>query len=198
MLSFIDSRGNPRCITNSKGRKRRPGSKDLSMAIKTHDVLFLDFIKKCLIWDPSQRMKPEEALQHAWIQEGFHSRPRATPRPLHISPSSSAGTPSHYFSHTLPTNQKVRSNSERPGEDSPGGPTTDSASNRRRLHPVGSDSQPKPLDPRRNGFTSKRSSLILDSTGCVMRGAIAQTTDSTTSESTLVSSTLNPLSSPHQ
>lgn len=64
-----DSRGNPRCVTNSKGKKRRPGSKDLSSAIKTGDLLFLDFIRRCLVWNANDRMKPEEALQHAWIQE---------------------------------------------------------------------------------------------------------------------------------
>ena len=69
VCSCTDSRGNPRCITNSKGKKRRPGSKDLSNAIKTHDVLFLDFIRRCLVWNASERMTPEEALQHAWIQE---------------------------------------------------------------------------------------------------------------------------------
>ncbi|XP_022091237.1 dual specificity tyrosine-phosphorylation-regulated kinase 4-like isoform X2 [Acanthaster planci] len=66
---FFDSKGNPRCITNSKGKKRRPNSKDLSYAIKTNNTLFLDFIERCLAWDPSQRMTPEEALQHEWIQE---------------------------------------------------------------------------------------------------------------------------------
>ncbi|XP_071803945.1 dual specificity tyrosine-phosphorylation-regulated kinase 4-like isoform X1 [Asterias amurensis] len=66
---FFDSKGNPRCITNSKGKKRRPNSKDLSYAIKTSNTSFLDFIQKCLAWDPSERLTPEEALQHEWIQE---------------------------------------------------------------------------------------------------------------------------------
>ena len=66
---FTDSRGNPRCITNSKGRKRRPGTKDLPTALKTTDGLFLDFLCRCLDWDPTRRMTPEEALQHDWILE---------------------------------------------------------------------------------------------------------------------------------
>lgn len=45
---FSDSKGNPRCITNSKGRKRKPGSKDLATAIRCNDTLFVDFISKCL------------------------------------------------------------------------------------------------------------------------------------------------------
>lgn len=45
-----DSKGNPRNITNSKGKKRRPNSKELSAALKTNDALFLDFIKRCLTY----------------------------------------------------------------------------------------------------------------------------------------------------
>lgn len=45
-----DSKGNPRNITNSKGKKRIPNSKDLSTALKTTDPLFLDFIKRCLTY----------------------------------------------------------------------------------------------------------------------------------------------------
>lgn len=45
-----DSKGNPRNITNSKGKKRRPNSKELSTVLKTNDALFLDFIKRCLTY----------------------------------------------------------------------------------------------------------------------------------------------------
>ena len=48
-ISIItDSKGNPRCIVNSKGKRHRPGTKELAMALKTNDALFLDFIKRCL------------------------------------------------------------------------------------------------------------------------------------------------------
>ncbi|KAF9916722.1 hypothetical protein FBU30_001178 [Linnemannia zychae] len=66
---FFDSNGNPKLVVNSKGKKRRPGSKTLSQALKCTDVLFLDFISKCLIWDPEKRMKPHEGLQHEWISD---------------------------------------------------------------------------------------------------------------------------------
>ncbi|XP_019898256.2 dual specificity tyrosine-phosphorylation-regulated kinase 4 isoform X2 [Esox lucius] len=66
---FFDSKGIPRNITSSKGRKRRPNSKDLAGVLKTSDPLFLDFIKRCLTWDPKKRMTPDEAVQHEWIQE---------------------------------------------------------------------------------------------------------------------------------
>jgi len=71
---FFDSKGHPRSITNSKGRKRHPTSKDLGNAIKTNDPLFLDFLRRCLEWDPTKRMNPEDALQHAWILEGKQTK----------------------------------------------------------------------------------------------------------------------------
>ncbi|XP_035604797.1 dual specificity tyrosine-phosphorylation-regulated kinase 4-like isoform X2 [Oncorhynchus keta] len=77
---FFDSKGNPRNITNSKGRKRRLNSKDLASALKTNDPLFLDFIKRCLAWDPKKRMTPDEAMQHEWIQEARSSKFRPKTR----------------------------------------------------------------------------------------------------------------------
>ncbi|KAM9377664.1 dual specificity tyrosine-phosphorylation-regulated kinase 4 [Pholidichthys leucotaenia] len=78
---FFDSKGNPRNITNSKGKKRRPNSKELSAALKTNDVLFLDFIKRCLSWDPTKRMTPDEGLQHGWILEGNFNKVRPQTKP---------------------------------------------------------------------------------------------------------------------
>ncbi|XP_037308142.2 dual specificity tyrosine-phosphorylation-regulated kinase 4 isoform X2 [Pungitius pungitius] len=78
---FFDSKGNPRNITNSKGKKRRPNSKDLSATLKTNDALFLDFIKRCLTWDPTKRMTPDEGLQHEWILEGNFNRVRPRTKP---------------------------------------------------------------------------------------------------------------------
>lgn len=45
---FFDSRCSPRCVTNSKGRKRKPGSKSLAQALRCSDPTFNDFISKCL------------------------------------------------------------------------------------------------------------------------------------------------------
>lgn len=70
---FFDKSNVPKVLTNSKGKKRTPGSRDLSQAVKTSDEKFLDFIKRCLDWNPETRMKPEEALNHEWIKEGMIS-----------------------------------------------------------------------------------------------------------------------------
>ncbi|CAA9997622.1 unnamed protein product [Nesidiocoris tenuis] len=65
---FFDSKGNPRSTTNSKGRKRKPGSKYLAMAIRCNDKVFVDFISQCLVWDPTKRLTPEKALRHEWLK----------------------------------------------------------------------------------------------------------------------------------
>ncbi|SCZ99407.1 BZ3500_MvSof-1268-A1-R1_Chr3-1g05997 [Microbotryum saponariae] len=72
---FFDSTGAPRPVVNSKGRRRRPGTKTLAQVLKTDDELFLDFITKCLTWDPDRRLKPDPALRHPWI---VAARTRAT------------------------------------------------------------------------------------------------------------------------
>uniref|UniRef100_A0A4W3IJZ0 dual-specificity kinase n=1 Tax=Callorhinchus milii TaxID=7868 RepID=A0A4W3IJZ0_CALMI len=66
---FFDSKGHPKTITNSKGRKRRPNSKKLANILRTNDLLFIDFLKGCFTWDPEKRMTPDEAVQHEWIKE---------------------------------------------------------------------------------------------------------------------------------
>lgn len=59
-----------------RGKPRGPpGSKDLKKALKgCNDQLFLDFISRCLEWDPEKRMTPSAALRHAWLR-------RRLPRP---------------------------------------------------------------------------------------------------------------------
>ncbi|XP_041110261.1 dual specificity tyrosine-phosphorylation-regulated kinase 4-like isoform X3 [Polyodon spathula] len=79
---FFDSKGSPRNTTNSKGKKRCPNSKDLASVLKTNDTLFLDFLRGCLVWDPAQRMTPDEAVQHEWIQEARLHKTRPKTRPV--------------------------------------------------------------------------------------------------------------------
>ncbi|MCJ1286846.1 hypothetical protein MMC26_006192 [Xylographa opegraphella] len=64
---FFDSLGKPRLTVSSKGKRRRPSSKTLQQALKCDDDTFLDFIARCLRWDPERRMKPEEAISHEFI-----------------------------------------------------------------------------------------------------------------------------------
>jgi len=57
--------------TNSKEVSRVPGSKTLSQSLKCADTDFLDFLRRCFVWEPEKRMNPEEALCHPWILKGF-------------------------------------------------------------------------------------------------------------------------------
>lgn len=62
-----DSTGAPRPVVNSKGRRRRPGTKTLAQVLRCEDEFFVDFIAKCLIWDPERRLKPQLAMRHPFL-----------------------------------------------------------------------------------------------------------------------------------
>lgn len=77
---FFDSVGKPRVTVSSKGRRRRPSSKTLQQALKTEDEAFVDFVARCLRWDPERRMKPAEAVSHPFIANvPFHQRAQGIP-----------------------------------------------------------------------------------------------------------------------
>lgn len=80
--NFVSSKGYPRYCTitapdgevawtdgrNAEGVVRgKPGTRKLSDAVKSKDRVFLDFLSKCLEWDPSKRLTPKEALKHEFI-----------------------------------------------------------------------------------------------------------------------------------
>lgn len=64
---FFDSVGKPRVTVSTKGKRRRPSSKTLQQALKCDDEVFVDFIARCLRWDPKRRMQPDEGLAHDFI-----------------------------------------------------------------------------------------------------------------------------------
>lgn len=64
---FFDSMGKPRLTVSSKGRRRRPSSKELRQVLKCDDDAFLDFIARCLRWDPVRRINPHEAMMHEFV-----------------------------------------------------------------------------------------------------------------------------------
>ncbi|XP_045410508.1 dual specificity tyrosine-phosphorylation-regulated kinase 4 isoform X2 [Lemur catta] len=82
---FFDSKGFPKNITNNRGKKRYPDSKDLTIVLKTYDTSFLDFVRRCLVWEPSLRMTPDQALKHAWIHEPRNLKPHPRPQTLRKS-----------------------------------------------------------------------------------------------------------------
>lgn len=90
--TFISSKGHPRYCTSTTlpdgttvlngGRSRRgkmrgpPGSREWSNALKScDDLLFIDFLKGCLEWDPALRLTPPAALRHAWLRRRLPKAP---------------------------------------------------------------------------------------------------------------------------
>jgi len=83
--TFISSRGYPRYVTLVQnqdgtysmcpGRSRRgkprgtPGTRDWRASLNNcDDPYFIDFLKRCLEWDPAKRITPHQALTHIWIR----------------------------------------------------------------------------------------------------------------------------------
>ncbi|XP_033003927.1 dual specificity tyrosine-phosphorylation-regulated kinase 4 [Lacerta agilis] len=79
--TFFDSSGTPKNLTNSRGRIRNPNTKELSAVLKTYDGAFLDFLKKCLVWKPSLRMTPEDAMHHSWMQDPWLHKAKQKAKP---------------------------------------------------------------------------------------------------------------------
>lgn len=84
---FFDATGAPRPFVNAKGKRRRPNSKTLASVLKCNDEQFVDFIAKCLTWDPDKRLKPQPAMRHPWILAG--RRRQAPPPPAETKDSRS-------------------------------------------------------------------------------------------------------------
>lgn len=59
---FFDDDYNPITTPNSKGKVRKPNSKNLEKMMDCEDPTFVDFIDKCLDWKPDRRMTPEAAF----------------------------------------------------------------------------------------------------------------------------------------
>ncbi|KDO24764.1 CMGC/DYRK/DYRK2 protein kinase [Saprolegnia parasitica CBS 223.65] len=65
--NFFDDAGDPLQLVNSRGRKRRPKSRELRALLKNPDGKMVDFVARCLAWDPAVRLTPSEALAHEWL-----------------------------------------------------------------------------------------------------------------------------------
>lgn len=56
---FFDEKGWQNIMDNVKGEWKYPKSKPLDMILETDDAHFIDFVRKCLEWNPKKRMTPE-------------------------------------------------------------------------------------------------------------------------------------------
>ena len=64
---FFDGDGQPRVLTDHKGRRRLPETRTLSRALGRSEPEFEDFVLKCLRWDPDERITPKDALKHPFM-----------------------------------------------------------------------------------------------------------------------------------
>lgn len=96
---ILDTNGAPRTVINSKGRRRRPGTKTLAQVLRCNDEEFVDFVAKCLVWDPERRMKPQTALRHPFVTAGKRARP-AMNGPKSTPSSSTLGARSKQLTET--------------------------------------------------------------------------------------------------
>jgi len=104
---FFDSMGKPRLTVSTKGKRRRPSTKTLQQTLKCDDEAFLDFITKCLRWDPERRLKPDEAMQHDFVT-GIKKRPNTVASTIANFSSSPAKR------HTLQAPLRIRPLPEAP------------------------------------------------------------------------------------
>lgn len=58
-------------LKNSRGKLRKPKGKPLKLVMGDEDPDFLDFVERCLDWNPDVRMSPDDALRHVWILKGL-------------------------------------------------------------------------------------------------------------------------------
>lgn len=68
---FFDSSGSPRPVANKKGVNRVPGSRKIDEVLQGAPGIMIDFVVRCLDWNPQTRMKPSEGLEHPWITESY-------------------------------------------------------------------------------------------------------------------------------
>jgi len=109
---FFDSSGAPRLVPNSRGKKRRPGAKDLPSALRCSDALFVNFLDGCLQWDSRERFNPDDALAHEWITE--NAPPPQSHRVYGHSSSGQHGPapPAHHPAHSLAPAKKLMGSSK--------------------------------------------------------------------------------------
>jgi dual specificity tyrosine-phosphorylation-regulated kinase 2/3/4 len=68
---FFDESNKPSLKPNSRGKLRRPNTKSLTSVLRWSENSFIRFLSEWFIWDPEERMTPDEALMHNWILEGL-------------------------------------------------------------------------------------------------------------------------------
>jgi dual specificity tyrosine-phosphorylation-regulated kinase 2/3/4 len=122
-----DPSGAPRVVINSKGRRHRPGTKTLAQVLRCNDDDFVDFISRCLVWDPERRMKPQTALRHPFIAS---SKTKGKAKLQHVEPPVTSKAVSL-------SGSRSKAITETPKKSQIGAPTPLSARPARASHAIG-------------------------------------------------------------
>lgn len=129
--NFFSSKGYPRYCSvtihpdgtavcgggmSRRGKPRGPpGSKQLYVALKGRgDHQFMDFLRRCLEWDPEQRMTPYSALRHGWLRRRL---PRAPDEKTECQPLRTSASSSRNSSKTNPLGSSCLSTNKITTED---------------------------------------------------------------------------------
>jgi dual specificity tyrosine-phosphorylation-regulated kinase 2/3/4 len=133
--NFISSKGYPRYCTQTQmpdgtvilngGRSRRgkvrgpPATKEWSTALKgCDDSLFIDFLRRCLVWDPAERMTPAQALRHTWLRRRL---PRSEGTSTRNTPKASASSSSSANNQRSPKSNSNAINNNNQTQNTGGG-----------------------------------------------------------------------------
>lgn len=149
---FFDSLGKPRLTVSTKGKRRRPSSKSLQAALKCEDDAFLDFITRCLRWDPDRRLKPDEAIQHEFIT-GKNTRSTARPR---TAPSQQTSSPIKRYNSITQTPTTTRPLPEPPATSFKNG----TAVRNRDITNTSTNNSQSPIKPAVSAAAPKRLSTM--------------------------------------
>jgi dual specificity tyrosine-phosphorylation-regulated kinase 2/3/4 len=68
---FFDNHLRPFILKNEEGNIIKPGGAKIKDLIKDAPITFIDFINKCLLWNPYDRLTPDKALFHPFITENM-------------------------------------------------------------------------------------------------------------------------------
>lgn len=82
---FLNSKGELRVKTNSRGKSRLPGSRSLRNILKGAEDDFFQIVDSCLKWNYNDRIKPDDALKINWFIENLSESRRSNVRHKKIS-----------------------------------------------------------------------------------------------------------------
>lgn len=102
---FFNEDSSPILEANSKGVITTPGSSNLCKVLKTKDFIFVDFLEKCLEWDPEKRITPAQAINHPFISQGLLKLTNNVNKKNSLLPSSNA-----FSASTVKLNSNVNNN----------------------------------------------------------------------------------------